>query len=66
MTSTPRGLITSGLALLLTALFAAPAAASDFVVVSGQSIQMAIDSASDGDRILVHEGLYFEALDFQG
>ena len=66
MTCTPRGLISSARSLSLAALFAAPVVASDAVVVSGQSIQAAIDNASDGDRILVHEGLYYEALDFRG
>lgn len=66
MISISRGLLTAGLSLSLTAAFTSPAAASDHVVVAGQSIQAAIESASDGDRILVHEGLYLEALDLRG
>ena len=66
MISISRGLKRSGLSLSLTAAFALTAVANDHVVVSGQSIQAAIESASDGDRILVHEGLYLEALDLRG
>lgn len=66
MISISRGLMTSGLSLSLTAAFASPVVASDLVVTAGQSIQAAIESASDGDRILVHEGLYLEALDLRG
>jgi len=42
------------------------AVAGDHVVVGGESIQAAIGLAADGDRILVHEGLYLEALDLEG
>jgi hypothetical protein len=66
MISISRGLVTSGLSLSLAVVFASSAVASDHVVTGGQSIQTAIDGASDGDRVLVHEGLYLEALDLRG
>ncbi len=48
------------------AFLAAPAFATDFIVLPGQSIQAAIDLASDGDRILVEPGVYVENIDFKG
>ena len=66
MTSIPMGLRLSGLVPSLAIFLAAPVVANDHVVVGGESIQAAIEGAVDGDRILVHEGLYFEALDFGG
>jgi hypothetical protein len=42
------------------------ALAADVVVGAGGSIQGAIIAASDGDRILVQPGTYFEVLDLQG
>lgn len=50
--------------LLLLALCAPPAAAADIVVGPGQSIQAAIQSAVDGDRVLVQPGTYDEEIDF--
>ena len=49
---------------LVLLLFAAPAFANDIVVSSTDSIQAAIASASNGDRVLVEPGTYFEQLDF--
>ena len=66
MISFARGLMNSGLPLSLTAALTVTATASDHVVVGGESIQAAIELAADGDRILVHEGLYLEALDLRG
>jgi hypothetical protein len=47
-------------------MFAAPALANDHHVVIGESIQAAIEQSQDGDHIYVYEGVYLEALDFQG
>lgn len=45
---------------------AVSALAADLVVVPGQSIQAAIDAASNGDRVLVQPGTYLEAIEFKG
>lgn len=66
MISIPRCLEPSGLTLSLAIILAAPSAANDHIVVAGESVQAAIESASDGDRILVHAGVYYEALDLGG
>lgn len=43
------------------------AVAADLVVQPGQSIQAAIQSAANGDRILIQPGTYFEhSIDFKG
>ena len=54
-----------GVALLFLSL-AAPAHAADWTVGPGQSIQAAIDAASDGDRILVQPGTYNEVMSLRG
>lgn len=38
------------------------ASAMDWHVNGGESIQVAIDNATDGDTIIVHEGIYEEQL----
>lgn len=52
--------------LVSFASFVAPAISADIVVHPGQSIQTAIASAFDGDRVLVHPGVFHESLDFLG
>ena len=67
MTLNSHGLSKLWFSLSLAALCSSQSAfAGDHVVTSGQQIQAAIDAAASGDRILVHEGLYLEALDFRG
>jgi PGF-pre-PGF domain-containing protein len=39
------------------------ASATVYYVNPGQSIQAAVDNASDGDRIIVHDGVYTENID---
>jgi hypothetical protein len=51
--------------IALTTLWT-PSNASDLHVGTGSSIQAAINSANDGDRILIEAGTYFEVLDLQG
>ena len=51
------------LALLV---LATPAFAGDILVTPSDSIQAAIATASNGDRVLVEAGSYAEQLDFQG
>ncbi|MCG2759351.1 MAG: right-handed parallel beta-helix repeat-containing protein, partial [Desulfobacteraceae bacterium] len=48
------------IALLSAIIVVTPAAATTLDVYPGQSIQSAINSASDGDIILVHAGTYYE------
>ena len=53
--------VTAVLAFGVTiALTAAPAAAKTFKVNPGDSIQAAVDAASDGDKIVVYPGTYTE------
>jgi hypothetical protein len=49
-----------GLTLVASLLVALPAEAKTIDVMPGQSIQAAIDSASPGDTIVVHPGVYHE------
>jgi hypothetical protein len=53
-------------AVFLLIAFPALAGATDFQVLPGQSIQAAIDTAADGDRVLVHPGTYSEAIQLRG
>ena len=53
-------------ALLLGAIIATPASATDLFVATGGSIQQAIDTASAGDRILVAPGTYNQVVDLRG
>jgi hypothetical protein len=52
--------------LLFISGLPALAGATDFLVQPGQSIQVAIDAAFDGDRVLVHPGTYSEAIQLRG
>lgn len=53
--------------LLGVAVSAHVAVAADLVVQPGQSIQAAIQSAVNGDRILIQPGIYFQhSIDLQG
>ncbi|MFC2014604.1 hypothetical protein ACFLUP_01265 [Chloroflexota bacterium] len=65
-----RKLLRVTLALVLGLVFSlvstGPVVAADFDVYSGVSIQSAIDSASDGDVIYVHEGVYSENILING
>lgn len=56
----------SGTTSIIIVVLAVQASAADFVVQPGQSIQSAIDAAANGDRVLVHAGTYFEAIDLRG
>lgn len=47
-------------------VLSAPAFAGDILVTPSDSIQAAIATASNGDRVLVQAGTYAEQLDFQG
>lgn len=57
---------TRTLSLLVIALFAASATATDHFVDAPASIQAAMNAAAPGDRILVGPGVYYEVIDFQG
>jgi hypothetical protein len=46
--------------------FAARSAGITYYVSVGESIQMAIEAASNGDKIEVAQGTYYESIDFMG
>ncbi|CAD7772027.1 Periplasmic copper-binding protein (NosD) [Candidatus Methanoperedenaceae archaeon GB50] len=52
-----------GFLMVVTCIGALPAASLEWHVSSGESIQTAIDNASDGDTIYVHPGTYVENVD---
>lgn len=47
-------------------LLASPVMATDWEVHPGDNIQIFINLAQDGDRLLIHPGLYAGGLDLQG
>jgi hypothetical protein len=51
---------------IVLAVWVIPAAADTHTVLSGQSIQTAINAAANGDAIEVKPGTYKEAIDFKG
>jgi hypothetical protein len=54
------------LGMVLVLAGAVPAVADTHYVSAGQSIQAAIDDASNGDQIEVAPGTYYEAINFNG
>lgn len=54
------------LAAYVASIAAPGVCAATILVTPGQSIQAAIDSATDGDQILVSPGVYPEVIDFKG
>ncbi|MEM7309682.1 MAG: right-handed parallel beta-helix repeat-containing protein [Planctomycetota bacterium] len=53
-------------AILASLLLPAIASATDHIVVPGGSIQLAIDAAAPGDRVLIQPGTYNETIDLKG
>lgn len=58
----PQPTLTVGV-LLLWGAASPPAPAETVVLQRGQSVQRAIDDASDGDVLLLNDGVYEEAID---